>query len=257
MKRITSITLLAGIGGVSLLGLFLADPIAQDPGYHRFADGRALLGIANFGDVISNVPFVLAGLLGLWAAKPRPGDEVRFALPVERLMAVLACLGILLVGPGSAYYHLTPNNGTLLWDRLPMTLGFMSVFAMVILERVSVKTGCVLLVPLLLLGVASVFYWHHTETLGRGDLRLYAWVQFFPTLSIPLMLFLFPPRYSGQRHLWMMIGWYALAKGLEHFDAAVFALLGGGVSGHTLKHLAAAVGCWELVRYLRLRRRVP
>lgn len=254
MKR--GIGILAGLGGVSLIGLFLADPIAQDPGYHHFADGRALFGIANFGDVMSNAPFVLVGVCGLWAARTRPGDEARFILPVERLMAALAFLGILLVGPGSAWYHLAPDNDTLLWDRLPMTVGFMSIFAMMILERVSVRAAVLLLPVLLVLGVASVFYWHHTETLGRGDLRLYAWVQFFPTLSIPLMLLMFPPRYSGQRYLWLMIAGYALAKVLEHFDASVFGLLGGGVSGHSLKHLAAAAGCWQLVLYLRHRRRL-
>jgi len=257
MRRETKIRMIAGLGLVSLIGLFVADPIAQDPAYHRFADGRALMGVANFGDVMSNVPFVLAGLCGLLAVRRRPGDEERFVLPVERLMAGLAFFGILLVGPGSAWYHLSPDNGTLLWDRLPMTLGFMSIFAMMILERVSVRAAVLLLPVLLLLGVASVLYWHHTETLGQGDLRLYAWVQFFPTLSIPLMLLFFAPRYSGERYLWMMIAGYALAKGLEHFDAQVFALTGQAVSGHTLKHLAAAAGCFALVRYLGLRRRLP
>ncbi len=256
MQPTTARRLLAGFAALSLGGLLLADPIGQDPNYHHFADARGLFGIANFGDVMSNAPFVFVGLAGLWRVRTRVGCEARFMLPVERMMAALAFAGILLVGPGSAYYHLSPDNDTLLWDRLPMTIGFMAIFAMMILERVSVRLAPPLLPLLLALGVFSVFYWHHTETEGAGDLRLYAWVQFFPTLSIPLMLLWFPPRYSHQRHLWRMIGWYALAKVLEHFDAAVFSLTAQAVSGHSLKHLAASVGCWELVCYIKNRRRV-
>lgn len=256
MRHNRKISLLVGFGALAVLVLLFVAPISQDPAYHEFADPRGLWGIANFGDVTSNLPFCLVGLLGFWAVFQHRGDGNRVVLPSEGWMLMLAFLGIALVGPGSAYYHLSPSNDTLLWDRLPMTIGFMSIFALMVLERVKVKAGQYLLPFLLAIGVSSVFYWHHTETLGRGDLRPYIWVQFFPTLAIPFMLWQLPPRYTQTRQLWWMIGWYILAKVLEHFDKGVFVLLGGMVSGHTLKHLAAAMGTYHLVRYVQKRRRI-
>lgn len=37
--------------------------------------------------------------------------------------------GVLLTSAGSTWYHLAPTNDSLVWDRLPMTLGFMGLFA--------------------------------------------------------------------------------------------------------------------------------
>lgn len=248
------IFLLGGFGAISVLALFFVAPIPQDLSYHEFADLRGLWGIPNFGDVMSNLPFCLVGLLGLWAVFQHRGDGSRTVYPSEGWMVTLAFLGITLVGPGSAYYHWFPTNDTLLWDRLPMTIAFMSIFALMVLERVNVKAGQYLFPLLLVVGASSVFYWHHTETLGVGDLRPYVWVQFFPTLAIPFMLWQLPPRYTQTRQLWWMIGWYILAKVLEHFDKGVFVLLSGMVSGHSLKHFAAAMGTYHLVRYVQKRR---
>ena len=52
------------------------------------------------------------------------------------------------------------------------------------------------------------------------------------------------------------LAFYGLAKLLETFDRQIFALDGGLVSGHTLKHLAAAMaGVW-LVRMVWKRKAV-
>ena len=138
-----------------------------------------------------------------------------------------------------------------------MTLTFMGIFSIIIVERISVKAGVVLLIPLLVIGVASVVYWQMTEQAGQGDLRPYALVQFLPVLLIPVMLWLFPARYSGTRYLVEMIGWYAVAKGLEFTDAAIWGWTGGWLAGHSLKHCAAAWGIYTLVRYLKHRQRIP
>jgi len=37
--------------------------IPQPQAYHLFADQRGFLGISNFGDVVSNMPF---GMIGIW-----------------------------------------------------------------------------------------------------------------------------------------------------------------------------------------------
>jgi hypothetical protein len=97
-----------------------------------------------------------------------------------------------------------------------------------------------------------VTYWHWTELAGVGDIRLYAWVQFFPLLVIPLLLLTFPSRYYRTADLFAILGWYVLAKALELGDGVIYSA-NGAVSGHTLKHLAASLGALWIVFLLRKR----
>src|SRR5215467_10291438 len=176
----------------SLFGLLLLPPIPQDQNYHDFADQRTILGIPNFWNVVSNFPFVVVGAKGLQRFRDDPATAVLFT-------------GILLTGFGSSYYHWNPNDGTLFWDRLPMTLCFMAILAVVVEERVNAKFGAALLWPLLATGILSLLLWRWT-----GDLRLYGWVQFFPAIALPLLLVLFPQ--TGTFY-WLIAGvLYAIAK---------------------------------------------
>ncbi len=233
------------VGGT--LAAFLADPIAQDPAYHLFADRRSLFGIPNFLDVVSNLPFALVGAAGLYFVSR--GTSGASNAPAWRVFFT----GVFLTALGSGYYHLAPDNDTLVWDRLPMTIAFMGFVAIVIGEYLSEPLARRLLLPLLLAGAASVFYWAHTEALGRGDLRAYALVQFLPMLLIPLVIVL----YRGRSDLGPYVGWmilfYIAAKLLEFFDTAVFAA-GDIVSGHSLKHVFAAMAPASLLYGLRQRR---
>jgi hypothetical protein len=238
---------------VVALGLtFCLPPIPQDWSYHAFADGRTMLGVPNFLNVVSNLPFVVVGVLGL-------GLFLRHGRPTlaraERWPLLVLFGGVLLTGFGSAYYHVAPDNDRLVWDRLPMTVAFMGLFASMIGERIGVRAGAWLLWPLVWLGVASVLTWHLGERRGAGDLRLYGFVQFYPLLTIPLLLYLFPARYTCGGYVLVALGWYLLAKGLEtHFvDHGIYAA-GQLVSGHTLKHLAAALGAYWLFRMVKYRR---
>jgi hypothetical protein len=165
--------------------------------------------------------------------------------------------GVLLTGFGSSYYHLAPDNDRLVWDRLPMTVAFMGLFASMIGERVGVRAGAWLLWPLVWLGVASVFNWHTGEQRDAGDLRLYGFVQFYPLVAIPLLMYLFPARYTRSGDVLVALGWYLLAKVLEVgvIDHGIYGA-GQFVSGHTLKHLAAALGTFWLFRMVRYRRPV-
>jgi hypothetical protein len=242
---------LAVLCGAAVLML---PPVPQDPAYHDFADKRGLWGIANFGDVLSNLPYFLTGILGMLAVYRRRSDTEGFRSAFEKQAMFTAFAGIFLVGLGSGYYHLVPDNGTLFWDRLPMTIGFMAIYAMLIGERVHEKAGKILFPLLLVLGAAAALYWHITEQAGRGDLRFYAVVQFFPLITAPLILLLFPPKYSGTKYLWWLMLFYALAKFFEHFDQAIFTALGHAVSGHTLKHLSSAFGTYYLVLYAQRRK---
>ena len=58
---------LLGLMAASLAGLLLLPPIPQDQSYHQFADQRAMLGIPNFWNVVSNFPFIAIGAVGLAA----------------------------------------------------------------------------------------------------------------------------------------------------------------------------------------------
>lgn len=235
---------------------FALSPISQPPEYFNFADDRVLWGIPNFGDVVSNLPFSLVGILGLLALRAHRQDRSRFIDSKEALPFVIAFAGLLLLGPGSAYFHLMPANDTLVWDRLPMTLVFMALFSTIIAERIHLQAGLYLLPILLIAGIGSVIYWDVTESAGHGDLRPYVLVQFLPALAIPIILTLFPPRYTGGRYLLAMIACYGLAKLCELYDPEVYALTAHFVSGHTLKHLASALGALGLVKYIRNRQRI-
>ena len=240
--------IIVGIGLAAIVTVLFLPPIPQDPAYHDFADRRPFLGIPNALNVLSNAPFVLVGALGLAFVRRRAALEERTAL-------LILFAGVGLTGFGSAYYHLAPGNVTLFWDRLPMTIVFMSLFAVIIAERISLTAGRRLLPILLLAGAGSVVYWLVGELSGAGDLRLYALVQFFPLVAIPLILLLFPPRYTRGADLIGALGWYGLAKLFEALDAQIFAV-GGVVSGHTLKHLASAMAMYWILRMVRTRRAI-
>lgn len=235
---------------------FSFPPIPQPQAYLNFADTRTWLGIPNFGDVVSNIPFVVVGVLGLWRLNIYWKDPNRFADPREAISFVIAFMGLILVGPGSAYFHWAPSNDTLLWDRLPITLVIMAFLSTIIAERIHLKTGLFLLPILLLAGIISVVYWHATESAGRGDLRPYILVLFLPVLVIPALLLLFPPRYTGARYIVEILIGYAVARVFEYYDALIFELTNGAISGHSAKHLIMAWAAWGYVRYMRCRRRI-
>jgi hypothetical protein len=241
--------ILAAAVAVMVVAL-VVPPIAQDPAYHDFADRRELWGISNFGDVVSNAPFLAVGGLGLIVLFRRAARAENRIDPLW-LSFVVYFAGVGLVAFGSAYYHDDATNGTLFWDRLPMTLAFMALFAAVIADRIGDKMGRMLLPVLVVLGMVSVIYWHLTEQAGHGDLRFYAVIQFFPMLAVPLICLLFRPHRLDCRYLVPMFGLYALAKICEYYDAGIFVLLGHTISGHTLKHLFAAMAALMALPMLR------
>src|SRR6266850_7211856 len=101
------------------------------------------------------------------------------------------------------------------------------------------------------MGASTVGYWIRTESLGRGDLRLY-YRPVLPADRDPA-----PPRAlssalharcGSDRRARVVSG----AKGAESCDGTMYRAL-GFVSGHTLKHLLATVGAPWLARMLLLR----
>jgi hypothetical protein len=227
--------------------------IPQPQSYHLFADRRGFLGIPNFGDVVSNLPFALIGIWGLaFVLQARSRRYAgTFIDKREQWPYLFVFVGLLLTAFGSSYYHLAPDNARLLWDRLPMTITFMAMVSAVIAERINVRIGIWILPILLSIGLTSVLQWEWSEARGSGDLRFYAAVQAYSALVV-LLAFLFPQRYTRTSDFGLVIGFYALAKALEAFDKPVFAAL-HVVSGHTLKHLAAAAAGYCILRMLQKR----
>ena len=234
--------LIASFSIVSLIAVFLIEPIAQDQAYHNFADKRTMLNIPNALNVLSNIPFLLFGLLGLRGLSQSNREGHHPAWPVF-------FIGVALVAIGSAYYHLAPSDSSLVWDRLPMTVGFMGLFIALLSEYGGLKLGPVPLIAALFVGVGSVIYWAFTD-----DLRFYAWVQFMPLGAVLLLLCTQASRYTYSWLLGVSLALYLIAKLAEHFDSAIFDLLNQSVSGHTLKHLAAALGCYMVLFFLQRRR---
>ena len=231
------------------LAAALLPRMPQPLDYHDFADRRSALGIANFLDVASNVGFLIAGIAGLViVARPR----TVFEYGVERWPYGVFFFGLLLTSLGSAYYHLAPDNARLFWDRLPMTIAFMGLVASQIVDRISVRAGLVLLVPMLAVGAASVIYWDMTEQAGRGNVLPYGILQGYVVVVLLLIAIFCPSRYTRAGDLYYVFAWYALSKVLESFDAQIFGI-GHVTSGHTLKHLAAAASGFVACRMLARR----
>ena len=236
-SRPSRLAILLGVTAACVVLTALWPRHPQDLAYHDFADRRALLHVPNALNVVSNGGFLLAGAWALvrTARSPLVGGE--------RVAGFVFGVGLLLTGLGSSWYHWAPSNATLVWDRLPLSALFPTVFAVAIGDRVSPAAGRALLAPLVLGAVASVIYWSRYD-----DLRPYGLAQFLPMLLIPLMLVLF----DGHRPTAPLIAGvviYALGKGAELADGPIFSL-GSLVSGHTVKHVLAAVASVFIARWL-------
>ena len=233
---------------LAVAAAFLLPAMPQPLDYHHFADQREAFGIGNFLDVVTNVAFLLAGLAGLVVVF---SGRACFEFPVERWPYAVFFLGVLLTAAGSAWYHLSPDNETLFWDRLPMTIAFMGLLSSQIVDRVSVRAGLALLVPMLLVGMGSVVYWIVTERAGAGNVLPYGILQGYSVVVLLIMATLHRSRYTRANDVYFIFGWYVLAKVLESMDGEILAL-GHVVSGHSLKHVAAAaagfVACRMLLR---------
>jgi hypothetical protein len=250
ISRRTGAILLVLLTLLIITAAILATRVAQPLSYHQFADTRSWLTIPNFGDVASNLLFAIFGAWGLWSLATNRSSRT-FLDHRERWPYITLFLGIFLTAFGSGYYHLMPNNSRLVWDRLPMTIAFMSLVSALIAERIDVTLGVRLLVPLLCVGILSVLHWHFSEERGEGDLRFYAAVQVY-AIAVLLLLLLLPPRYTRTSDLIWVGVCYLLAKALETADRTIFSF-GHFVSGHTLKHLAAGMSGYFLLHMLQKR----
>jgi hypothetical protein len=213
-------------------------PIAQPASYHQFADDRTLFGVRNFSNVASSLLFLLPGAAGVrWCLRHR-----------ARVSWLAFFAGVALVAFGSAYYHLAPDDDRLAWDRLAMAIAFMGLFTALVCEHLGAKHERLLLALGLALGIAAVLWWQ-----ASGDLRFYLWVQAAPLLAVPYLLAASPGRYTHRHYLLAGAALYAVAKLAEYYDREIFALTSHVLSGHSLKHVFAALA--PLCVHLMLERR--
>lgn len=238
-NRQLSTVLISLITLTAIVAIFFVDPIPQASHYHYFVDQRVYFGIPNFWNIVSNIPFLIVGILGV--RKVLRGTDLQL-LDNMKTAYIIFYIGIGLVAFCSSYYHISPDNSSLVWDRLPMAVAFMSLFALVLGEFVSPKLGKALLWPLLGIGLYSVLYWHYVD-----DLRMYLLVQFLPMLLMPLIMFFFAGAFTDVRGYWLLLLTYIVAKLLEFLDVPIFEGL-GFISGHSLKHFVAAYGAYLLLK---------
>ncbi len=248
------------VAALALGGLIVAallPPIGQPESLHRFADARALGGIPNAANVLSNLFILMAGAYGLWVlGNPFGGGwKPRLEHPADAWPYAVFFVATVLTAFGSAWYHWHPDNLSLAWDRAPMSLMLAAFLAMIAGERLDRRLGSALLVLLSLAGLASVIYWIRGELAGAGDLRPYLYLHLWLLLPAGYALFALPSRYSRSNRFGWALVLYLAAKAAEVLDAQLFALLGGVVGGHTIKHLLAAAAIALIAD--QLARRVP
>jgi hypothetical protein len=228
---------------LALLALALWGPVLHDhPHQHGFADQRTLWSIPCALDVLSNLPFALAGAWGLvLLGRVRPG----VLDAATRATAGLFCAGLLLTAAASSWYHWQPDNVGLLWDRLGMAVAFAGMLGLAAAQRVSPRAGSATALVALAAGPLAVLWWAHTS-----NLLPWAVVQLGGMLLV-LALACLPQRAGALAlRLGPVIAWYGAAKLLELGDHAVFEATGQWVAGHSLKHLAAAAAAWPVLRAL-------
>jgi len=254
---------------ISLIILFYFIPaIPQWQSFYDYADKTSFLGITNFWNVITNLPFLIVGILGISflykyhnEKKIKRGKyilksskNIQIETVIEWKIILTFFIIVCLIALASAYYHLNPNNNTLLWGRLPIIAAFMVLTSWVMAERIDVKTGYLLNLPLISFGIFSVVYWYLTEINNMGGLRLYGFAQFFPMFLILIIFLLFNPKYTRTGDYFIALGLYLIAHIFEIFDKIIFNLISFG--GGAIKHIFSAIAIYWLLRMIQKRQLV-
>ncbi|MBI2748883.1 MAG: hypothetical protein HYX43_05935 [Burkholderiales bacterium] len=213
--------------------------VAQFEHYHAFADQRHLLGLPCALDVLSNPPFALLGGWGL--LRLRSGDGAQPA-GVQRALATLFFAGLVLTALCSGWYHLRPDDAGLAIDRLGMVSAFAGLLGLAAADRISERAGLCTAGMVLALGPVAVMVWANS-----GNLLPWSVLQGGGMALIVVLALRQPVAGAWGMPLAAVITWYALAKVLELGDHLVFDLTQGLISGHTLKHIAAALAAWPVI----------
>ena len=251
ITKAETLLLLACLGLV--VPALFAPAVAQPSRYHEFADQRMLWGLPFAMDVLSNAAFALAGIAGAVALVMLPPRSLS---NVQRAMAVLFFTGLVLTAGASSWYHEYPDEGGLAIDRCGMAFAFAGLLGLAAAGRVSERAGAALGLAVLALGP----YCAHVA-FARGNVLPWALLQ-FGGMALIIWLAALRPRHGALDIRWSIVLMaYAVAKLLELNDHAIYQLTGQLVSGHTLKHVVAALAAWPVIGAIRTlgrsQRRMP
>lgn len=243
MSQTKSIRTLLGLGTVMFALTFWMWPYlpTQDGDwFFQFADRREFLGIPNTLDVLSNLGFLAVGTYGLTVLHKYRSHPLH-------IYVVLLSLITLATAAGSAYFHMYADPAHLPPDRLPMSWGFATIVGMLVSDRVDRKLGLWVtgaLIPLASLTVIGMAY-------DLFSMRPYIIVQFGSLIFAGLAAVLQPRGLVSNKTVFSAMGLYAAAKGLELLDKPIFGWFGEWISGHSLKHLCAALAVYRLIQFVK------
>ena len=227
----SEISFLSGLIILLILAIFLPS-IEQNQNYHNFADQRVLFGVNNAFDTLSNLAFIIVGALGLFNFYNNQYIKISNSFSV---ILNLFFISIILTGLGSSFYHLSPNDFTLVFDRLALTLVFTFILAMLANVRISERSGFHTLAELIILAPLTVLIWNY-----NGNLTPYIILQYGGVVIVILTLILTKASKPSPCFTSLII-LYGFAKITEFYDEKIFTLSENVISGHTLKHLISAI----------------
>lgn len=227
---------LAAVVLAPLILVAMMHPVIRGAGFHVYADQRTTLGIPHIGDVLSNLPFVIVGLFGMWHARDITGLPRGLVLA---FFASVACIGL-----GSGLYHLTPSDATLAVDWLPIALTASLMVALLVHDRIDPTLGWIVTAVATAASVGSIAWWWFTL-----DARWYGLVQLTSIALVPVIVILYPRGRLERGWLLAGVACFVLAR-LVHAQDRALLDASGVISGHTLKHLLAASATWCVLRSL-------
>jgi hypothetical protein len=238
---------LLAVAGIAVVVSIFAHSMPQPRAYHLFVDARTCLGIPNFFNAASNLGFLAAGLgmlIFLYARRAKFAEM--FIERGEPWLFVVLYAATLMVTFGSGYYHLAPDNASLFWDRLPMTLVASAFVGTIIADRFGARAGVWSLAVLFALSCGALAYWLATQSLAHDNVWPYIATVYGGLAFAVVAMALFPSRYTHARAAWISVAIYIIAMAFDTWlDAPLYAA-GAILSGHSLKHLLAAVALFWL-----------
>jgi len=235
---------LAALSAPFVLGglLHFAYPLVQPADYHHFADTRLICGVHNGADVLSNLAILAAGLVNLcWCWRRRASDAVQMP------GMLMVSLGFVMAAAGSAVYHLRPTDATLVWDRLPMTVIFAGILAMLYTSITGRRVPWSQLASLVAPAMLTALIWARF-----GELWPYALLQYGGLAAV--VGFTISRKVANPSGWWALICCYGVAKLLEMFDSSIWVATDHVLAGHSLKHIAcgaAGIALLAIVKPLR------
>lgn len=226
------------MGAVAVLG----PHVGNLAGYHAFVDERGWHSVPHAGDVLSNLAFLVAGLAGAWSLWRLPR---RWLSNMQRAMAALFFGGLVVTAACSSWYHLQPDDARLVVDRSGMAIAFAGLLGLAAAAHVSERAGAWVGLGLLLISPWAI------RAAASGELLPWAVLQFGGMAALCIVAWLRPLPDAVGVHWLAVVAIYALAKLAEAGDTWIFELTRHLVSGHSIKHLVAAMAAWPLIAALK------